>query len=116
MEFNCDSVAETLRGVNPGLDVKCVADSGTINPPSALESASKAGKDLVAEGVRKWQGVLDSSCQGANSREQCIFLADSYTHITTTFMVMTSASDDNTLFDICALEEPVDATFLQVKS
>ena len=109
-------VAGELAKVNPGLDVKCVADSGTINPPQALASACQPGKDLVALGVSKWQSELDTSCVAAagGDKNPCIFLADSYTQITTPFMVMTSASDDNTLFDICALEEPINANFLQV--
>ena len=117
MEFNCDLVAEELTKVNPSLDFKCVADSGTINPPQALASACQPGKDLVAAGVRLWQSELDSSCVAAagGDKNACIFLADSYAQISTPFMVMTSAADDNTLLDICALEEPINANFLQVR-
>ena len=114
VEFNCDLVAEELHKVTPGLDVKCVADSGTINPPQALAAACSPGIALVREGIRLYQGQLDQSCVAASSTNDCIFLADSYSHITTPFMVMTSAADVNTLLDICALEEPVDNSFLQV--
>lgn len=115
VEFNCDLVAEELHKVTPGLDVKCVADSGTINPPQALATACGPGIELVREGVRLWKGELDQSCVSASSStNDCIFLADSYSHIATPFMVMTSAADDNTLLDICALEEPIDNSFLQV--
>ena len=115
VEFNCDLVAEELHKVTPGLDVKCVADSGTVNPAQALASACGPGIALVRDGVRLWQGQLDQSCLAASSgSDQCIFLADSYPHIVTPFMVMTSAADDNTLLDICALEEPIDNNFLQV--
>ena len=114
VEFNCDLVAEELHKVSPGLDVKCVADSGTVNPAQALAAACGPGIGLVRDGVRLWQGQLDQSCVAASNSDSCIFLADSYTHIVTPFMVMTSAADDNTLLDICALEEPIDNNFLQV--
>ena len=114
VEFNCDLVAEELHKLAPSLDIKCVADSGTINPPQALASACSPGINLVREGVRLWQGELDQSCVAASNTNDCIFLADSYSQITTPFMVMTSASDDNTLLDICALEEPINNNFLQV--
>ena len=83
VEFNCDLVAEELHKVRdnrfcksvlncnvldkstPSLDVKCVADSGTINPPQALAATCQPGIDMVREGVRIYQGELDQSCVAA---------------------------------------------------
>ena len=56
------------------------------------------------------------SLNNLGNSNNCIFLADSYSHISTPFMVMTSAADTNTLLDICALEEPINNNFLQVRN
>ena len=56
------------------------------------------------------------SLNNLGNSNDCIFLADSYSHISTPFMVMTSAADTNTLLDICALEEPINNNFLQVRN
>ena len=56
------------------------------------------------------------SLNNLGNSNDCIFLADSYSHISTPSMVMTSAADTNTLLDICALEEPINNNFLQVRN
>ena len=56
-----------------------------------------------------WSGVPDQSClEEATDRLSCISINTAYTHLSTPIMLLTSATDSNTLDELCAQGNFVD--------
>jgi len=107
-ELNCDYLAEELQKVKSDIDVKCVSDSGTIHPPTTFAKHCRA-EVLEETFYTAWSGVPDQSClEEATDRLSCISINTAYTHLTTPIMLLTSATDSNTLDELCAQGNFVD--------
>ena len=107
-ELNCDYLAEELQKVKSDIDVKCVSDSGTIHPPTTFAKHCRA-EVLEETFYTAWSGVPDQSClEEATDRLSCISINTAYTHLSTPIMLLTSATDSNTLDELCAQGNFVD--------
>ena len=71
-EFNCDYLADELHKVNSQIDVRCVADSGTLHPPSTF--AQHCRSEVLEETYfTAWNGSPDQSClDQAQNRLDCL--------------------------------------------
>ena len=70
-EANCDFVAETLHDVNPGIMVKCVADSGSIYPLHTHTDGCYPNV-LLLGALIAWAGITDESCMAETEHINCI--------------------------------------------
>jgi len=96
VERNCDWMADQLKAVKPDMDVKCIIDSGTLVPIDTYnEFCLENGLD-VQEGQVYWEAELDETCM-ANNPDACGSLTGSWPYLETTSMIITSATDSNTI-------------------
>jgi len=101
-EYNCDYLADELQKVNPNIDVKCVSDSGTIHPPNTYSQYCRA-EVLEDTFYTAWSGQPDQSClDQSDDRLKCLSTNTAYTYISTPLMILTSATDSNTLDELCS--------------
>ena len=70
-EANCDWFAEELHKINPGILIKCIADSGSIYPLSTHTEGCYP-KYLLYAALLAWNGVTDESCMAETEHINCI--------------------------------------------
>jgi len=111
VSFNCDTVAERFHQVNPGLDVRCIADAGDFYPPLLTAPDKPQCDNYQAEALVMdfWQAEGDTSCteEAANPLD-CLMFPSYYSYIHTPFMVVAHYID-TTVHGFCApglQEEP----------
>lgn len=115
---NCDMVAEKIQAAtSPSPDIKCVAD-GPFSPQAALldDLDCSDNDDANINFYEEHNAVPDQSCldQAADS-SICLSLALSYSYISTPMMVLGSATDTNTLKNVCGVcgADKCDQAFIQ---
>ena len=110
VNLNCDFVADKFHAVNPGLDVRCIADAGDFFP-TTVHTEGCDPYELTEMTHQFWQGVGDQSCidETPEGSKECLMFSSYYNFIETPLMTVAHYID-TTVHGPCtpALDEDQD--------
>jgi len=110
VNLNCDFVADKFHAVNPGLDVRCIADAGDFFP-TTVHTEGCDPYELTEMTHQFWQGVGDQSCidETPEGSKECSMFSSYYNFIETPLMTVAHYID-TTVHGPCtpALDEDQD--------
>jgi len=92
--LNCDFVAYMFHEVNPGLDVRCIADSPDFYP-TTVHTEDCDPYDFTEMAHQLWQAIGDQSCvdESPEGSRDCLILPSYYNFIETPAMVIAQYID-----------------------
>jgi len=92
-ESNCDAFAARLHEFNPGQDVRCISDSGTLYPYSV--HTKNCFPDLLEYAAYQvWAAKSDESCEADNPiKLPCISFGTAYMYADTPILALMSSED-----------------------
>jgi len=92
-EANCDFFAEQLHSINPGQDVRCISDSGSLYP---YDTHTKYCDPELLEyfAFEVWNAESDESCEEENPGGlPCISFGSGYVYADTPILILMSSED-----------------------